>query len=222
MLSRIFTFLSVFVVGLCSVLCGANENIRVETYQGKAIAPYTKDIVALANDFYHKHPYLYEGTDADDTSLLESYAKSDKSVMSITFDGNKVIGFVAGMPLNEASSKYQQPLVQKGYDPKSVFYLSEMVLQPEYQGKGFGKKMMGNVEKAAKTQSGISKIAVAVIDESSVKTPAPDGYVLFEERILKDLGYQQKRDVNFVNSWTNVGDRTKTPHTLIYWIKSVN
>ena len=218
MYSSILTFLT--VLGLSSSLSGVEEKVHIETFKGNEIAPYNKDLIKLFNTFFSQYPYLYEGSDADYTQHLESFAKSKNSIVAITFDGNKIVGAATGIPLTEAWTKYQEPLQEKGYDLSTVYYLGELALLPEYMGKGFGKQLVKEIEKFAKTQN-YSILAATQIDDSKIQTRKPMGYTSHEDRILSSLGFQKHPEINFVSLWTNVKETTKSPHTMFYWIKSL-
>ena len=56
----------------------------------------------------------------------------------MAFDGDKVIGASAGMPLVESQEYYQAPFKTLGIDIRPFFYLSELILLKEYRGKGIG------------------------------------------------------------------------------------
>src|SRR5262245_12882711 len=43
----------------------ADESVKIVTYRGADIAPYSKEIVRLFNTVFREYPYLYAGNDAD-------------------------------------------------------------------------------------------------------------------------------------------------------------
>lgn len=219
MYSRLFTLLTVFA-GLSCSLFGAEEKLRVETFKGKEITPYTRDLVKLSNAFFKEYPYLYEGNDADYTTHLESYAKSENAIVALTFDGNKVVGAATGMPLVEAWDKYQKALREKGYNVSSIYYLGELELLPQYQGKGFGQLMVKEIEKFAKEKK-FTTLGTTQLDDSGIQHLKPDSYVAFEDRILSVLGFKKHPELTFNSEWTNVNESRPSPHTMIYWTKPI-
>lgn len=219
MLTRFFSLLTLAALAWTAPAASFEGNLHVETYKGAEIAPYTNKIVQLSNDLFKKYPYLYDGSDAEYTKHLTSYAQSKHGVVSIAFDGNKVIGVATGIPLSEAWEKYQQPFRKKGENIDKIFYLGELLVSPEYTGKGLGQQMTKNVEQFAKGR-GYTTITAQVIDEKSVKETAPQNHYSMTN-VLKKLNYQERPEINLVSYWTNVNESKESPHQMLYWTKAL-
>lgn len=216
MFARLFSLLAVATMAWVAPVAAFEGNLNVKTYKGSEIGSRTQEITSLLNNLYQKYPYLYDGNDSD----LNSYAQSKQGIISIAFDGNKVIGIAAGLPLSQADEKYQQPFRKKGENIDKIFYLGELLVTPEYTGKGLGQQMTKNVEQFAK-EKGFTSITAQAIDEKTVKGSAPkDHYSM--TNILKKLDYQERPDINLISYWTNVNESKDTPHQMVYWTKSLN
>lgn len=214
---RLFSLLATF---LCFTAAGAHENpYRVETYTGQQIAPYTDKIVQLSNTLFKGHPYFYNGTDADYTKHLQSYAQSNNRVLSLAYEGNQIIGMATGLPLNEAEKAAQEPFLKKGENISKTFYLEELIVLPEHTGKGIGQQMTKNVEKYAK-EKGYTSIATQAIDEGTVKSAVPNGYYSMTN-VFKKLNWQERSELNTTGYWPNTNETQNSPHKLIYWTKSL-
>lgn len=219
MFSRIFSFLSLAIFAGVSPLVAFEGKLHVDTFTAQAIAQHTDSIVQLSNEIFKGHPYLYDGNDADYTKHLKSYATSKNAVVSIAFDGTKVIGVATGIPLSEAWGKYQEPFKNKGEDISKIYYLGELLLLPEYRGQGIGQQMVKEVEKYAK-EKGFATITAQAIDEKSLKTPAPSDYYSMTNPLQK-LGFKERPEINSVGHWTNVNETKESPHQMVYWTKSL-
>lgn len=221
MFFRIFTLL-VLASALClSCTIPTEEKLHVHTFKGHEIDPYTKDIIQLSNKIYRTYPYFYAGSDADYTAHLESYAKKN-SLVCVAFDDHKVIGFAAGMPMEEVWDKYQKPLLKNGIDISKGFYIGELIILPEYTGSGLGMKMGQEIEKIVKDTNQFSTIYITTINPSTVSQPAPSDYVSSEDEIrLKRLGFQKRPELSFQSNWTNVNETKESSHTMEYWSKSL-
>lgn len=219
MLKSLFSLLTLATLAYAAPAAAFEGNLHVETYKGAEIAPYTNKIVQLANDLFKKYPYLYDGSDAEYTKHLTSYAQSRHGVVSIAFDGDKIIGVATGIPLSEAWEKYQSPFRAKGEDTSKIFYLGELLVTPEYTGKGLGQQMTKNVEQFAK-EKGFKTITAQVIDEKTVKETAPQNHYSMTN-VLKKLSYQERPELKLISYWTNVNDSKDTPHQMVYWTKSL-
>lgn len=221
MFSRIFTFLALASALCLSCTISADEKLHVQTFKGHEIDPYTKDIIQLSNKIYRTYPYFYAGSDANYTAHLESYAKKN-SIVCVAFDGDKVIGFAAGMPMEEVWDKYQKPLLKNGVDITKGFYIGELIILPEYAGSGLGMKMGLEIEKFVKDTNRFSTIYVTKINPSTLSQPAPADYVSSEDEIhLKKLGFQKRPELSFQSNWTNVNETKESSHTMEYWSKSL-
>lgn len=219
MFSRFFSLLSAaMIVGISSVAAFEGK-LHVEAYKGQEIAPYSKDIVQLSNTLFKGYPYFYNGNDGEYTEHLQSYAQSKNGIISIAFDGDKIVGVATGIPLSEAWDKYQKPFQQRGDDVKKIYYLGELLVLPEYTGKGLGQQMAKEVEKFAK-EKGFQTITAQVIDEKSLKEPAPTGHYSMTN-VLQKLGYQERPEINMESMWTNVNADKETSHKMVYWTKSL-
>lgn len=70
-----------------------------------------------------------------------SICKPTSSVLKVVVrDGNRIVGASSALPLIAETSEVQQPFLEHGFDPKTVFYLAQSVLLPAYRGHGLGHR----------------------------------------------------------------------------------
>ena len=79
----------------------------------------------MVDKIYREYPYLYNGDDKDYEAYLETYANAKDAIICVAFDGSKVIGLAAAMPMSETRKIFQQPLLDHKFDLNSLFYLGE-------------------------------------------------------------------------------------------------
>jgi len=192
--------------------------IRVETFQGEEIAPYTNEIVQLCNKIYREYPYLYNGEDAGYESYLESYSQSKEAIICLAFADEKAVGIAAGIPMSQRRNRYDQTLLEHGYDPDALFYLGEFGLKPEYQGRGIEEVMYQSIEDFARKNRNLTTICFWEIANSLDLSQRHSGY-LPKEDFWKKLGFIRHPELNFVIFWTNINESQDSPHSAVYWLK---
>lgn len=198
----------------------AQDPLRIETFHGDEIVPYTQDIIKLCDMIYRQYPYLYNGDDAGYTSYLESYAQSKGSIICLAFDGKKAVGIAAGMPLVESREIYQEPLKKHGYDLSTLFYQGEFGLMPEYRSQGIEEAMYQKLENFAKESGKYKMIAFWEIESSAPPQQRPDDFIP-KDPFWKRLGFIRFSELNFNIFWTNFNEKTESPHLAVYWLKKI-
>lgn len=198
----------------------AKDSVRLETLRGAEIAPHIREIVDLCGMIYSEYPYLYNGEDVDYTSYLESYAESNDAVICFAFDGDKAIGFAAGIPMSKSRDLYKQTLLENGYDIDALFYLGEFGLKPEYRWHGIEEAMYQEIENYARKGGCFETICIWEIDDTINTQQKPPGYIS-KDRLWNKLGLVQRPLLHFQMFWTNINDTMESPHLAVYWTKNL-
>lgn len=195
-------------------------DLKIETYQGPEIAPYTQQIVKLVDTIYRQYPYLYNGDDAGYIDYLDSYARSKNAIICLVFDGNKIVGIAAGMPMTEAREIYWEPLKKHGYDLNTLFYQGEFGLLPAYHNQGVEEAMFHKVEEFVR-KGPYKSIAFWEVESSTSPSQRPENY-LPSDPFWKRLGFIRYSELNFNMFWTNINEKKESPHLAVYWLKPLS
>lgn len=219
MLSRLFTLCTFATVLGVTALSAHEGKLQVKTFTDTQIAPHTQELLQLSNQIFKDHPYYYDGNSENYNRHLQSYANTKDAIVVITYDGNKIIGMATGMPFSQAWEKAQETFKKSGQNINDTFYLGELLVLPEYRGRGYGQQMTKEIEKFAKDK-GYKSIAAQEIDEKSLTKQAPQGYYSMTN-VYKKLGWQERPELSRTAHWVNVNETQKSPHSMTFWTKSL-
>ena len=107
-------------------------DIAIKKLSGEAVEPWIADLARLRIAVFRDFPYLYDGTAEYEENYLQTYVRSQDSIVVLALDGDQVIGASTGLPMQDETAEFQQPFIDQGYDPAKVFYCAESVLLKEY------------------------------------------------------------------------------------------
>lgn len=207
----LFIFVSLFT----SLFASSENSIRYKVVKGSEATLYTNDLIKLCNTVYREHPYLYDGTAVEYDEALQLYAKSEHSVLVIAFFGDTPVGMATGIPFSEYDrSHYQLPFITHGYDLKSIFYLGELVILPEYRGIGIGSQLFHFVERYANEAKRYKILALCQIEMNNGVIP--------EGNLWKKMGLQRHPELDMTANWRNIGEEEETEHRQVFWIKDLS
>lgn len=165
------------VILLCFSFLGAEEPIRVKVFKGDQIAPYLKKLILFIDSASKDYPYFYKDNNEDFAKHLASYSNSKDSIVNIAFDGNKIVGIAAGIPLYDASDEEQETLLKNGYDISKTFFIGKFLILQEYFEEKLALEMGRNIIQFVKEADRFNTIAVMEMNESMAKGPKPTKYI---------------------------------------------
>lgn len=212
--TRLIVILFVFL-GLFAATSVFSENqIQIKVVKGQEIAPYVADITNLCLTVYREPPYLYEGTVEEYGPFIQKYTESPESIVCLIMDGNDVVGATTGTPLSEMREHYTQSFLDNGYSLPSFYYIGEMVILPEYRGKGYGKSMYQEMEKNVRAINQFPYLCFCEIEQPN--------QIQKSNQLIIQNGYVKHEELSFNIDWLDIGETEVSPHHLVYWIKSLN
>jgi GNAT superfamily N-acetyltransferase len=197
----------------------ASPAIRIERAIGAAIARYLDALAALRIGVFREYPYLYDGSLAYEHEYLASYAGSPDSLVVVACDGDRVVGASTALPLTLHSDDVVPPLARAGYDPASVYYFGESVLEPAYRGRGLGSRFFEERERRAR------ELGFAVATFCAVERPADHPQRPASYRppgaLWRRHGFERRPDIVGTFAWRDVGDTEETAKPMVFWVKSL-
>lgn len=211
-----FSLCFCFLVFAGSYVTG-KDVLRFECFQGPEIEARMKDIEQIVSKIYREPPYYFSGEAQEEEAYLSSYTKAKDAMVCLAFDQEKIIGIAAALPLSKAQENYRKPLVDRGYDVNTFFYLGEFGLQPAYIGSGLRSEMLDKMEKFARDTG---KYQMLSFWEPLTERPIALGSIPQDDFWIKH-GFAQHPEINFIEYWRNINDSQKTPHKAVYWIKKL-
>jgi Acetyltransferase (GNAT) family len=118
-------------------------------FQGKEIEPFLDELAKARIKQFRYYPYLYQGNMEYEKAYLKPYIANEDGLLLAAFDGDKMIGFVTGIPLMSSSEIIQDAenqFAKVGYDARKLYYLGEVIIAPQYRNYGIGHKFIKPIE----------------------------------------------------------------------------
>ncbi len=218
-LSKLFKTAVVLGILLSAkVLAGS---ITYKSLRGEETKKYCTEFAALCHQIFAEYPYLYNGEDEGYESYISSYGNSPNSIVCLAFDGSKIIGACAGIPLDESRDCYQVPFLNQGLGLESFFYIGELILLKNYRGVGIGEKLYNQLESIVLKDGLYSKMTCCNIQVAKNDPRAPKDYKHIEYPLWIKLGFKKCLDISYDSFWVNIGEKEESPHRLVFWIKEL-
>jgi GNAT superfamily N-acetyltransferase len=191
--------------------------IRIDRVTGAAIERYFDALAALRIAVFREYPYLYEGSLAYEREYLASYASSPDSLVVVAIDGDRVVGASTALPLTLHSDEVVPPLAGAGFDPATVYYFGESVLEPAYRGHGLGGRFFEERERQAR-ELGFAVATFCAVDRPADHPRRPPGYRP-PGALWRRHGFERRGDIVGEFAWRDVGDAEETAKPMVFWIK---
>jgi GNAT superfamily N-acetyltransferase len=192
---------------------------RVELIAGAAIAGHFEALAELRTSVFRDYPYLYEGTRDYERQYLASYASSPDSLLVLALDGERVVGASTAMPLTQHSDEVVPPLVRAGFDPTTVYYYGESVLDPAYRGHGLGAVFFVERERRARAL-GYKVATFCAVERPAGHPRRPSAYVV-PGALWRRHGFVRRPDIVGEFSWRDIGHTEETVKPMVFWVKEL-
>lgn len=183
-------------------------------------ARYRTEVARLRIAVFRAFPYLYDGDVGYEERYLETYAQSPDSLWVLALDGETVVGASTGLPLADEDDAFKRPFVERGVDPRRVFYFGESVLLPNYRGLGLGHRFFDAREAHARGLGRFDWTAFAAVDRDASDPRRPHGH-RDNDAFWSKRGYVRQPGMGFRLSWREIGERSESEKPLTYWLRSM-
>lgn len=193
--------------------------VRIERATGAAIAPYLDALAALRMTIFRAYPYLYEGSLDYERQYLASYAASPASLVVVALDGDRAIGASTALPLTLHSDEVTPPLAAAGYDPETVYYFGESVVEPAYRGHGIGGRFFEEREARARAL-GYRTATFCAVDRPADHPRRPADYQP-PGALWRRHGFVRRPDIVGRFAWQDLGDPGETAKPMVFWTKEL-
>ena len=190
------------------------------TFTGAAIRRVLPDFQRLHVAVFHDWPYLYAG-DATETPYIAPYADVPRAALFLCRAGDTPVGLATCLPLENESANVQAPFLDRGWDPRRFFYFGEGILRREWRGRGLGKRLFELRESHARAVS-TADYAVFCSVRRPADHPLRPADAQTNDAFWGRRGYRKMDGVACTMTWTDRDEPAENPHTLDFWIKSLN
>jgi len=191
----------------------------IRRFTGTALNDYLDEVARLRIEVFRDFPYLYDGTMEYERKYLQTYVQCPQAVVVVAFDDDAVVGASTGIPLQFEEDNFKQPFIDKGYNPKDVFYCAESVLRKEYRGHGLGKNFFDEREAHARELGDFAYYAFCSVVRPIDHPLRPAGYHPLDPFWLK-RGYRKQPGLCANYVWKDIDQVAETSKPLEFWLKS--
>lgn len=194
--------------------------MEIRLLHGAAIAPYIDDLARLRLTVFREFPYLYDGTPEYEADYLDTYVRSERSLVVLAVDADQVVGASTGLPLADETSEFQQPFLEQGRDPRRVYYFGESVLLPAYRGQGLGVRFFIEREAYAHKLGAFHYCAFCAVERPNGHPRRPTDYKPLHG-FWRNRGFLHQPALRASYRWRDLDEDAESSKTLSFWLKEL-
>jgi GNAT superfamily N-acetyltransferase len=190
--------------------------VEIWSVGGSDVLPFLDAVADLRIAVFREFPYLYDGGRDYEREYLNVYAASEKSILVLALDGERVVGALTGLPMVESDEEFRRPFENAAFAPGEIFYFGESVLLPEFRGHGIGKAFFDRREAHSRVHHfRFTTFCAVERSEDDPRRPAAyrplDGFWLAR-------GYTSHPELSAVFAWKEIG-AGENRNTLRFWLR---
>ncbi|GAB3501811.1 GNAT family N-acetyltransferase [Spirosoma knui] len=187
---------------------------------GSGIRTVFDELATLRITVFREFPYLYEGTIAYEKEYLETYVRSERSLLFAAYDGDQLVGATTALPLLDETEEVQKPFRAVGYNLDTIFYFGESILLPEYRGLGLGHRFFDEREAHARQFGQYTTTCFCAVERPADHPLRPAEYQPLNAFWTK-RGYHRESSLQSLFMWPDRGETESTPKRMTYWMKAI-
>ncbi len=188
---------------------------------GSQIESHLDDLAALRIEVFREFPYLYDGDAAYERHYLQTYVNSPRSICTLVYDGDVLVGATTGLPMSDETAEFKKPFANAHYDIARIFYCGESVLKKSHRGRGIYKHLFGAREEHARALGGFDSATFCCVQRPIDHPLRPTGYVPLDD-IWKRFGYAEHPELETEYNWKDIDRSEATPKRMRFWLKRLN
>ncbi|TVS12093.1 MAG: GNAT family N-acetyltransferase [Wenzhouxiangella sp.] len=192
-------------------------SLTIRRVSGRQAEPWLDEVAALRIRVFRDFPYLYDGSLDYERSYLNEYAESDRSVIVLAADGDCLIGCSTGLPLGDADAAFRRPFIEAGFDPETVFYFGESVLDAGWRGRGIGHRFFDERQTHA-VNLGFKLTTFCAVQRPDDHPLRPSDYRPLDG-FWRKRGYRPRPDMVTHFGWKDIDQPVATDKPMQFWIR---
>lgn len=182
--------------------------------------PHLKALAQLRIDVFKEYPYLYQGSYAYEEAYLSKFLRTPKAYIIAIFDEGRLVGSLTGLPLVAEEAPFQAPWLTEYGAIHRLYYISEVLLYPDYRGQGLGKALFRQAEAAIEAKHCFEGITFATVIRPP-QHPLKPATFRSSDPFWRDLGYQPQADkIGFI-PWQDLNETSESLKSMQFWYKAL-
>lgn len=197
-----------------------DTDITIRTLTGPAIAQGYAAFQDLHVQVFREWPYLYAGRTGG-TPYISRYAAYPRAALFLAMAGGQPIGAATCLPLTDESANVQAPFIERCLSLERFFYFGEGIILQAWRGRGLGVRFFQLRESHARACSTADYTTFCSV-RRPVDHPLRPAGATANDAFWRRRGYVPWPSVACTMTWPDLGEMASVPHTLDFWIKSIN
>lgn len=195
------------------------SNLSIRRFSGPDLNTHIESVARLRIEVFRDFPYLYDGNMEYERNYLQTYVRCPQAVVAVAFAGDEVVGASTAIPMQFEEAGFQQPFIDRGYDPARIFYCAESVLRSDYRGQGLGVRFFEEREAHARTLGNFDYYCFCAVVRAQDHPLRPANYQPLD-KFWQKRGYSKHPELSAMYSWKDVDKTAATSKRLEFWLKS--
>ena len=196
----------------------SNKEMTEQLLTGTAIAEVRDEVATLRLEIFREYPYLYQGRREDERKYLGTYAEAPDACVILAYDGDAVIGAVAGMPLIHEDAQMRDAFAGTAFPLSEAYYVGELLFRPAYRNGGLGRKLLARLESHIRSLGGYT-LTCATVERPDDHPLRPRDYIPIT-RFLARTGFARLPGVTTHFMWRET-DGIVRDHPMQFWGKQL-
>lgn len=198
--------------------------MQILKYTGEAVVDHIQPISEFRILYFKEFPYCYQGNYEYEKEYFLGFSQEKNALVIELLDKGQTIGLSTAMPLvsdADILKDAEAAFVRAGSNPLDYYYLGEVILHPDWRGKGLVKKILQMNEVFA-LENGFSKMCLSVVIRDEFDPRKPQNY-RSSDHVWEKAGYL-KKDIFIDYHWPTIledGSVKELTNPMVFWTKSL-
>lgn len=196
------------------------SNISISILTDIQVNQYIEAVARLRIAIFKEYPYLYDGNFEYEIDYLKKFIDTPDSMIVILKDQEHIVGAITGLPLKYEDEIIKKPWLDQHKSIEKIYYFSEILIYPDYRGKGLGRELFEAAKATARDFSGYDCFALATVIRADNHPSKPAGYKALDNFWIRN-GYHKDETLICQIPWKEIDETVESSKPLVFWLKMI-